>query len=113
MAISKKYSRRIVVDGVSYRWRIPPEPNYDQGGPQGHLVVTIWSEAHPGCVLYAVGGARPDNWHHAVGEIVTPRRIAEGIRAALAAGWNPAEGERGFRLALPPAPAVADDENDV
>jgi hypothetical protein len=102
MAISKKYSRRITVDGVVYRWRIPPEPDYDQGGLQGRLLVTIWSEAQQNCALYVLGEARPDNLHHAIGGIVTPRRVALAIRAALAAGWNPEERGSAPRITLPP-----------
>jgi hypothetical protein len=102
MAISKKHSRRIVVDGVVYRWRIPPKPNYDQGH-FGQLVVTVWRDEEPnGCVLSLLGGDRPDNFHRAVGEVVTPRRIATAIRASLAAGWNPAEHRPGRVMRLTP-----------
>src|SRR5262249_24217574 len=102
MAIPKKHSRRIVVDGVVYRWRIPPEPNYDQGH-FGQLVVTVWRDEEPNCcLLYLLGGDRPDNLHGAVGEVLTPRRIADAIRAALAAGWDPAEHRPGRVLRLTP-----------
>src|SRR3954470_6130034 len=102
MAMSKKYSRRIVVDGITYRWRIPPGPDYDPGH-YGELWATVWCDERPECILYLIGGPRPDNWHHVVEVVVTPRDIAAGIRAALQAGWNP--GERGgiFSARLPTA----------
>jgi len=98
VAISKKYSRRVVVDGVAYRWKIDPEPCYDQGSYFG-LVVRVWRDDAPNCVLYLFGGARPDTVSHGQAEVVTPRRVAASVRAALAAGWNPA-GAGAFRLAL-------------
>ena len=87
MAVPKKYSRRIVVDGIAYRWRVPPEPNYDQGH-FGGLWVTVWREDEPHHPLWLHGGARPDNLHGAVGVVITPRHVAEAIRACVARGWQ-------------------------
>ena len=89
MAIRKVGSRRIVVDGVAYRWRIPPRSTYRQECFRFPLLGFIWREDRPNSVLELHGGNRPD---HALGlppDIVTPRRIALGIRAALKQGWNP------------------------
>ena len=48
MAISKKYSRRIVVDGIAYRWRVPPEVSYDAHIHDGHIIANVWLEEQPG-----------------------------------------------------------------
>jgi hypothetical protein len=98
VAISKKYSRRIVVDGVAYRWKIDPEPDYDQWH-LGELVVRVWRDDTPNCVLHLLGGRRPEMVPHGQADTITPRRVAAGVRTALARGWNPA-GAGGFHLAL-------------
>jgi hypothetical protein len=101
MAISKKYSRRIVVDGVAYRWRVMPEVEYDGYLHDGLLLVNVWSEEGSKQVLRLRGGSHPMRRVAAPEVIITPRRVAAGIRAALRAGW-PTGKRRFFDLVLPP-----------
>jgi hypothetical protein len=103
MAIRNKYSRVIIVDGETYRWRIPPQPNYDQGH-MGEMSVIVWRVGAPSCILHLIGGPRPDNLQGLHGEIVTPRRVAAAIRAAIASGWKPTKAGPAFVIDLPAAP---------
>jgi hypothetical protein len=102
MAISKKYSRRIVVDGITYRWRVPPDVDYDQTAYDGILVVDVWLEEDVGQLLRLIGGPRaPRFLRRRPTDVITPRRLAVGIRSALAAGWNPAVTQPIFHYPLP------------
>ncbi|WP_171472256.1 hypothetical protein [Frigoriglobus tundricola] len=102
MAISKKYSRRIVVDGVAYRWRIPPEVEYDQTAHDGHLIVNVWPEKGAGQTLRLYGGLHPMRERATASVVITPRRVADAIRAALRAGWTPMTSNQLFRLDILP-----------
>jgi hypothetical protein len=100
MAIRKKGSRRIVVDGAEYRWRVRQKPTYMQGAFACSFVVSIQSFEAPGQVLLASAGARPNNWIEVSSTAVTPARIAATIRAALCAGWKPTKSGSPFPIAL-------------
>lgn len=95
MAISKKYTRRIVVDGVQYRWRVPPAVVYD-----GHIIANVWREGASGQHLRLIGG-HPSSAYPYPTEPMTPKLVAEGIRRALDAGWNPDEPGQPFLLRIP------------
>ena len=101
MAIRQVGSRRIVVDGVVYRWRIPPKPTYRQECHEFPLLVFVWREDNPHCVMTFHGGMRPDAVYGPA-DIVTPRRMARSIRAALDPGWG---ADRPYEL-VPGEPAV-------
>jgi hypothetical protein len=100
MAVRKTGSRRIVVDGIEYRWRVRQKPTYMQGAFACSFVVSIQKAEAVGRALLATAGARPDNWIHVSSAAVTPARIAATIRAALVAGWNPEASGSAFYLAL-------------
>lgn len=102
MAISLKYWRRIVVDGVAYRWRVLPEVEYDGCRHDGLLVVHVRLEEDAQQFLRLHGGPHPMRNEAAPEVVITPRRVAAGIRAALQAGW-PRSTDRFFYLDLPPA----------
>lgn len=90
MAIASKGSRRIVVDGQSYRWSLRPRPTYDQGlgAPLSFAVQS--ADAAQGQVLHAtLDAARPDAWLPVASVRVTPAQVGEAIRRGLAAGWTP------------------------
>ena len=82
MAIRQVGSRRIVVDGVTYRWRIPPKPTYRQECHRFEMLVFVWREDDPDAVMTFHGGLRPDAIYGPA-DIVRPRRMADSIRAAL------------------------------
>ena len=82
MAMRQVGSRRIVVDGVAYRWRIPPKPTYRQECHRFEMLVFVWREDDPDAVMTFHGGLRPDAIYGPA-DIVTPRRMALSIHAAL------------------------------
>jgi hypothetical protein len=105
MALPKKHSRLITVDGVPYRWRVRHRPTYCQG--QGWPPLTFAAE-HAGLrgrVLVAElpGANHPANWLGLPGSVVTPSAAATIIQTALSHGWHPAENGTPFTLTLPAA----------
>ncbi len=48
MAIRKTGSRRIVVDGVSYRWRISPRPTPGEFDYVGSMIASVQLAEAPG-----------------------------------------------------------------
>lgn len=96
MAIPKKKSRLITVDGVQYRWRI----SFSEDAPF-YRIVTIAAEAAtaPGSklIVYPIGVNvnYVDDDH---GEPFTPRTIAHFIHEARRAGWQPLEKSPTFVL---------------
>src|SRR5262245_780532 len=103
MAISKKYSRRIVVDGAAYRWRIAPRPTPGEFDYAGQMIASVQHAESPGQVLFVACGLRDGNILGVPGARVTPQGIADAIRAALAAGWRPTDAGSPFRITLPEA----------
>jgi hypothetical protein len=89
MAISKRGSRRIIVDGIAYRWKVPlPDETQEAGWPG---VAAAVSRIEPkGSQLwlmfperYSMSGPLATQ-----GKPVVPSEIASGIRAAIASGWQ-------------------------
>jgi hypothetical protein len=90
VAVRKKGSRRIVVDGVTYQWRFPRRPTQSQeDGWPGVFVTATRADGLRASLLLAF----PRRFHLSgpVGQDpprpVLPSDVAAGIRAALAAGW--------------------------
>jgi hypothetical protein len=101
MSIPKTGSRRIVVDGVTYRWRIRPRPTNNQGDLGTWMTVAVQQVAPAGSVLVvAVPYTRPDaSANHRPG-VVHPSSVAEYVRQAIRAGWHPAATGKPFNLDL-------------
>lgn len=91
MALPKKGTRTITVEGVRYRWLIRKQPTYCEGAFATHFSVAVERAEPPGAcaLLLGAGFPRPDNWLGEPSISVTPRLVAASIRAALAAGWRP------------------------
>ncbi|MEA5365651.1 hypothetical protein VA596_39415 [Amycolatopsis sp., V23-08] len=88
MTLTRKGSRPITVGGVEYRWAIRPKPTYSQG-LGATMTYAIELAERPGPVLVVdTGRPRPDNWLDQTTEPVTPAEVADGIRAALARGFD-------------------------
>lgn len=95
----RKGTRRIVVDGVPYRWRHRARITCAQGAMPwgGPLTCTIERESGPGRLLVVTfGDRRPQDYccpyctpAGPLPEGITPSRVAEAIRRALTEGWNP------------------------
>jgi hypothetical protein len=91
MAIPKKGSRPITVDGSDYRWLIRRKPTYVQGNGWTPMTLAI-SAAFPRATSLVVTLAtnRPDAWVGAEVNAITPHNVAALIRLGIARGWNPA-----------------------
>lgn len=101
MTISKKGSRPLIVDGISYRWSVRPRPTYAQAICQGALTFAVVNDASPASTLVvSLDALRPDNWFHAPGASVTPNVVARAVREALAKGWRPGQPGRPFALQM-------------
>ena len=99
MAMQQKGSRRIVVDGQSYRWRVRLPASYPQLAYGTALTFAVEHFDGGSVLLVVCAGARHGNWADVPGTTVTPRRVAALIRHALAAGWTPTEPGSAFYLA--------------
>jgi hypothetical protein len=93
MAIRKVGSRRVVVDGVAYLWRVRRRPTYCQANAWGPLSVSVQLAEEPGAVLVVdLDRPRPDNWlslSAPPSRPLLPSEVAGLVRRALAAGWRP------------------------
>ena len=93
MATRKTGSRRLVVDGVSYRWRIRRRATYSQadyGYGTLHVAVELAEQPGAALVLYT---DRPHlaDWSTRQVVPVRPSDVARWVRAALSAGWVPSQ----------------------
>src|SRR5262245_57350149 len=91
MAVRKKGSRRIVVDGVTYLWRFPPRPTSSQDDYWPGCHVTVQREGCKGSVLVIYFPQFLPNLAKACGDPVVPvlpSQVARAIRAAVRAGWR-------------------------
>jgi hypothetical protein len=92
MALPKKGSRQITVDGLAFRWSVRPKPTYAQGAYAAPMAFAVEAAQRPGRALHVeLARARPDNWLEQPTSPVTPSEVEKFIRRALATGWNPGE----------------------
>jgi hypothetical protein len=95
MAMPKTGSRRIVVDGVAYRWRVRHRAHpFAPRTWDGRIHVSVELAAEPGSVLVVFTGHQHsrdiDTYPPGVAP-VRPAHVATWVRQALAAGWQPSE----------------------
>ena len=90
MAVRKKGSRRIVVDGVAYLWRFPHRQTRTQADGWQGVGVTVWREDSRGAVLF-IGFPQRFHLSGPVGDDpprpVLPSDITRAVRGAQQAGW--------------------------
>jgi hypothetical protein len=100
MAITKKGSRRIVVDGAGYRWYIRRTPSGLQHMGDSNLTVAVELEASVAVsvLVVDVGVPRPDSIQGGGGLRVCPSDVARFIRIAKEAGWQPGTAGGAFEL---------------
>lgn len=99
MAIPKKGSRPITVDGQGYRWFVRRRPTVGAGSGSNPLTVAVSSEVPRSASLVAnVATRRPDASLHSEATAVTPGDVAELIRLAIRRGWDPAKPGGAFRI---------------
>jgi len=102
MALVRKGSRRITVDGTDYRWVIRRRPSYGQSLGQSPLTFAVEDADESGQVLLVTTRySRPDNcMRHDPGPPVTPAVVANAVRRARRAGWQPSSPGSAHRLDL-------------
>jgi hypothetical protein len=99
MALAKKGSRAITVDGQKFRWSVRPKPTYSQGLAWSPLSFAVEAVGGAGCALHVtLARPRPDNWLKKPSAPVTPREVAAIIRRAMKSGWKPAEPGSPFEI---------------
>ncbi len=86
MALVRKGSRRIVVDGTAYRWQLRRRPTYHQALAWWPCTYAV-EHAEPGTTL-VVTTNQPHigNWFGRPGSAVLPSDVADVIKAALQQG---------------------------
>lgn len=90
MALVKKGSRHITVDGTRYRWRLRGRPTYSQSLAWSPLTYAVELADSPGRTLVVTTSQpHPSNWLIASATAVVPSAVADAIRTARAAGWVP------------------------
>jgi hypothetical protein len=93
MAVRRKGSRGILVDGVRYLWRFPPVMAQDQYDYWPGCFVTVQhADVRRGSVLVITFPQyRPDAAPDQPAVPVLPSDVARCIRAAVTKGWKPTE----------------------
>ena len=103
MAIVKKGSRAIIVDGVRYRWRARHRPTYSQGVGDSNQSISVESWDAPGSNLVVeLPDLHCSNWLRKPSTPVPPVKVAGYIREALAEGWTPTVSGKPFILQRDP-----------
>lgn len=99
MALVRKGSRRIVVDGTAYRWRLRGRPTYFQGMAWSPCTFAVEHAETPGSVLVVTTNQpHTSNWIGREAEPVLPPDVAATIRLALRGGWAPATPGSAFHI---------------
>jgi hypothetical protein len=103
VAMPKTGSRRIVVDGATYRWRIRrklPTLLVDYGGPLVFSAELIGAKGSALVVsLPQVRGLVLGDLYDYDRTPATPGQVATAIRDAIAAGWRPSIPGKPFEFA--------------
>ncbi|WP_028815214.1 hypothetical protein [Streptomyces flavidovirens] len=90
MALVKKGSRLITVDGMTYRWRLRGRPTYDQGLVRSPLTYAVeHADASGTTLVVTTNKPHPSNWFGTQGSPILPGQVADSIRTALSDGWTP------------------------
>ncbi|MEV6426421.1 hypothetical protein [Nocardia sp. NPDC051463] len=99
MTLPKKGARRIVVDGVAYRWRVRRRPTYMQAIALMRLTFAVEHADCPGSTLVVeTSHAHSRNWMGIPPVSVRPADVAASIRLGLARGWKPSSPGSPFML---------------
>jgi hypothetical protein len=91
MTLAAKGSRRIIVDGTPYRWKVRGRPTYSQANGWTPLSFVVeYAERQGAPLVVSLPHAHPGNWLGLPSAVVLPRTVAAAIKQALADGWEPA-----------------------
>ncbi|MCA9577670.1 MAG: hypothetical protein KC668_19685 [Myxococcales bacterium] len=104
MTLPRRGSRTVIVDGVTYRWRVRTRPTAAQRTGRSPLGVAVERDDVRGATLVAVlRRLHPGSGGLERTYAVTPREVAAVVREALSAGWTPTH--EGPQFAFRPASA--------
>ena len=107
MATRRTGSRRLVVDGVAYRWRIRKRATYSQtdyGSSTLHIAVELAEQSGTVLVLYT-DLLHPAGWGGTRQVVqIRPSDVTDWVRQALIAGWIPSLPGPQFLLHVVSAP---------
>ncbi|MEU1408431.1 hypothetical protein ABZ471_40095 [Streptomyces sp. NPDC005728] len=99
MALGRKGSRRIVVDGTAYRWRLRRRPTYLQALSWAPCTFAVEHADIPGATLVVTTNQpHPSNWFGREAKPVLPSSVAQAIQPALSEGWIPTAPGSPFHL---------------
>ncbi|MFJ5842042.1 hypothetical protein ACIQGO_35765 [Streptomyces shenzhenensis] len=99
MALVRKGSRQIVVDGTVYGWRLRGRPTYFQGLARSPSTFTVEHADTPGTTLVVTTDQpHPGNWLGREAKPVLPSGVAAAVRLALRGGWTPTAPGSAFHL---------------
>ncbi|MFD4693226.1 hypothetical protein [Streptomyces sp. NPDC058463] len=99
MALIKRGSRLMNVDGTAYRWRLRGRPTYDQRLVWSPLAYAVERADTPGTTLVVTTNQpHPSNWFGTQGSPILPAQVADSIRTALTDGWTPESPGSPFHL---------------
>jgi hypothetical protein len=99
MAIGRRHSRRIVVDGRAYRWRLRHRPSYGQALCETPCTYAVEDYDRPGrALIVTTDQPHPGNWFGCPADPVLPGEVAGTIRLARERGWDPSETGAPFRI---------------
>ncbi|MEV5898596.1 hypothetical protein [Streptomyces sp. NPDC052127] len=101
MALVCKGSRRIVVDGTAYRWRLRGRPTYPQGPAWSPCTFAVEHADTPRTTLMVTTNQpHLSNWIGREAKPVLPSEVAQAIGRALREGWTPTAPGSPFHLDL-------------
>ena len=99
VTLVRKRSRRIVVDGRAYRWRLRSRPTYAQGQCWAPCAYAVEDYDRPGrTLIVTTNQPHPGNWLGRPAEPVLPGQVARAVRLAMQAGWDPSSPGPPFHL---------------
>lgn len=101
MALARKGSRRIIVGGVEFRWKVRGRPTYPQLEGESRLFFAVQQVGRSGArLVVTLPCAHPSNAVGLPAGVVLPRTVAAAITRAMAEGWRPFEPGPEFMLEL-------------
>ena len=101
MALLRKGSRFIVVDGCRFRWRVRHKTTYSQGLCWSGLILAVDVAEKKGAILVVrVPQLHPSNWLREATRPLLPAQVSHYIRQALISGWQPTVQGKPFHLTL-------------
>ena len=89
MTIARKGTRRIIVGGVAFCWKVRGRPTYSQGLGWAPLTFAVERAERPGALLVvSMPCAHPSNWMGLPSGVVLPSVVAHAVEMAVCQGWR-------------------------